>query len=76
LSAYVNVYNGDARGAACLVVGFVVHPVPFKSPSHVVFLYEKPCASFLVGVGGICRCHILHGAIAMFEPLDGCSYSG
>ena len=47
LSAYVNVDNGDACGAACLVVGFVVHPVPFKSPSHVVFYMKNHVRVFL-----------------------------
>jgi hypothetical protein len=51
-------------------------PGPIPPPISCCFLYEKPCASFLVSIGGICRYRILHGAIAIFEPLDGCSYSG
>jgi hypothetical protein len=47
LSAYVNVDNGDAHGAACLVVGFVVHPVQFQPLSHVVFYMKNHVRVFL-----------------------------
>jgi len=47
LLAYVNVDIGDARGAACLVVGFVVRPVPFQPPSHVLFYMKNHVRVFL-----------------------------
>ena len=63
LSAYVNVNNGDARGAACLVVGFVVHLVPFKPPSHVVLYMKNHVRVFLlVSAASV-------DAISSMEPL-------
>ena len=64
MSAYVNVDNGDACGAACLVVGFVVHPVPFKSPSHVVFYMKNHVRVFLLVLAASVD------AISSMEPLQ------